>query len=620
VACGIFVLAAASARGQPVAVDVEVREAEKAFFEGNFDRALRRIDSALEEIAQPANQKKMAHSGIDHGIQKIFANALKADILGAIGQHDQAVSLIKSASAEAARKRSTYIRRRINPLGLWLLEAYCELFSGDISFNQGRLGAYRIRYALLDNVTRSSLLELIDDEQSARLMKSAVTWYRKAIDTLENPFATGVKQFSQVSGIDSQQKQNPGTEPNGNGVSLSWDELLAEDFTDVTQRLSCKCFMGLARASVSTMLYEMKSLDRGARAAVTLKRPAEEFSLPDDMEFSKMVQHFEQAYDIPCFVDAEGRDTTGPVPDALKVRFTRAGSQSLLDVLDGALRSQGLCAFASDQGLCICARENKEDFARLQGQASRGVDLQECFDDASGYYARARELFKERRQYRFFVDPQREFALSLKDVMAKATQSQQEGKISRDNMTKLAAAYARTVMEWVLLEQDAAELSGLMSLATETLEQEEERVVQTKALYTRIVDLVRENFSKDHPAVYAASLSASRYRGLLAMRCVEEVRAIRAGERKEREGVTCEQLEVQAEIYREEALETVSELLPAMERSLEVEHPVVLEAVCVLLECVTGGESEDREKYHGEASTLIKKIVAARKSRGSQEN
>jgi hypothetical protein len=159
-----------------------------------------------------------------------------------------------------------------------------------------------------------------------------------------------------------------------------------------------------------------------------------------------------------------------------------------------------------------------------------------------------------------------------------------------------------------------------MSLATETLEQEEERVVQTKALYTRIVDLVRENFSKDHPAVYAASLSSSRYRGLLAMRCVEEVRAIRAGERKEREGVTCEQWEVQAEIYREEALETVSELLPAMERSLEVEHPVVLEAVCVLLECVTGGESEAREKYYGEASSLIKKIVAARKARGSQEN
>jgi hypothetical protein len=213
------------------------------------------------------------------------------------------------------------------------------------------------------------------------------------------------------------------------------------------------------------------------------------------------------------------------------------------------------------------------------------------------------------------VDPQREFALSLKDVMSNAAESKQEGKISRDNMTKLAAAYARTVLEWIALEQDAAELSGLLSLATETPGQEEERVVQTKARYGKLVDLVRENFSRDHPAVFTASLSASRYRGLLATRCLEESRAIRNGERQAREGASCEQLELQAEIYREEALETVLELIASMQRTLSAEHPVFIEAVCVLLECVTGGECEDKQKYLDKAAELIEFIGKARDAR-----
>jgi hypothetical protein len=295
----------------------------------------------------------MAQSGIDHGIQNVFARALKADILGAIGQHKQAASLIKSATDENARKRSVYIRRGINPLTLWLLEAHCELFSGDISYNQGRLGAYRIRHSQLNDTCRASILRLLDDRDSVRHMKAALTWYKKAIDTLENPFATGVTKSSRVAGIETGTAHNAGAAASGNGVSLRWDEILIEDSADIARRLSSKCLIGLARANVCSMLLEIKRLSQTERASHALQEPFATFGFPPDFSLTELVAHLEQACDIPCVLDKEGIADSGLALDGIRIHFTDDENGTLIDVLSAALGRAELVTFASERGFFI---------------------------------------------------------------------------------------------------------------------------------------------------------------------------------------------------------------------------------------------------------------------------
>lgn len=156
----------------------EAEQAQDEFFEGNYDDALFRLENARKWLGEPANKAMIQQQGGDHTVQEALGLGMKAQMLAALGEGDQAQTLISLAKQKLASRRTHYIKKGQNAAVYWLYEAFLDCVQGDIEY------AKYVPPGVAENVKCLPPGVFSDDDKRLERCRKH---YDRAMATLDNP-------------------------------------------------------------------------------------------------------------------------------------------------------------------------------------------------------------------------------------------------------------------------------------------------------------------------------------------------------------------------------------------------------------------------------------------------
>ena len=609
------------AQAQGLLIRHNIEMAETAFFEGYFQRSLNYTEELLDILRDNKTRLLLIAQGMHADDQEIYVRALQADALSAMGNHSRASGIINKAIRDVANIRLKY-RKQGNSTGyamMTLLRGYCELFAGDIEYARAKLTTYRITPSILSPEAQEIYRDLVYVSKPHLMMNKAHSWYEKSMYTIEE--VSAIAQNENVDGVEGSNNDNQNSESDdegGNNVQLTWSEILELNEDDLIQRLSTRCMVGLARAELHDALLTLKENADKERILRWLNSSSSDQSadaIGELVTLSDLINLMEAKLHAKVILDHDGFVDVNIQPEKVMLDFENTEGLTKLEAIEKVLKPHGLVGELRDGGFHIAHRQNLSTFRAITAAEEEKMDVSDVCAAADTHYQRAREVFINRRHYKFFIDPQREFAMSLKEVQANATKEQNEGGIAQQNMNALSAAYARTIMEWLQLDQDQTELTAIIPRSNETMEEAKKRQEKASERYTKLSDLVSESYDTTHPAYFAVKMSHSRFSAFMASAKSDILERVVAGEIQPPGGLTEEQLAFQVKIFHTQGIQEVEDLLKEMETSdLSKTHPLYLEGACVLLECIGQDTAEENQESIDFVEKLLFSIAEAHKS------
>ena len=180
VAC--LILRPASAADLPVVLKVAMEEAEEAFFDGDYEESLRRLEKAEDWVENPNNRGLLINSGIDYQLMECFIFCLRGQVGCAMGDQKEAFRDIRAAERRLKDRRTYYIKRGGNSSEMWLLEAFLSFVKGDASVPIPDFGMAD------DEFLNGPLAKQLESRSSPA---PAIKHYEWAANILHRPYAQG---------------------------------------------------------------------------------------------------------------------------------------------------------------------------------------------------------------------------------------------------------------------------------------------------------------------------------------------------------------------------------------------------------------------------------------------
>jgi len=172
----------ASAGDLPIVLQIALEEADEAFFDGDYEEALRRLGRAEAWVENINNRGLIITSGNDYQLVECFIFCLRAQVGCAMGDHKEAMSDIRAAERRLKDRRTYYIKRGGVTAEMWLLEAFLSFTKGDASVPVPDFGIAE------DGIINPLLANKIEDISSPA---QAIKHYERAATILNKPHAQG---------------------------------------------------------------------------------------------------------------------------------------------------------------------------------------------------------------------------------------------------------------------------------------------------------------------------------------------------------------------------------------------------------------------------------------------
>jgi tetratricopeptide (TPR) repeat protein len=129
---GAINVSKASESELPDAVKIAMEQAEQRYFDGDYEDALRTLQSAQKWMDKSANRKLIQSLGGDHSVIRAYLMGLKAEIYAHYGDRNKALGALRAADSLSKPRRNYWTRLGNPPIILWQFEAFLKLIEGDV--------------------------------------------------------------------------------------------------------------------------------------------------------------------------------------------------------------------------------------------------------------------------------------------------------------------------------------------------------------------------------------------------------------------------------------------------------------------------------------------------------